>query len=103
MTIAFISGATALTAKPFPPATLVQRVRETLDLSRREVLAVAPVLVMIFWIGLYPKPFLDRIEPTAQLLLSRLKAARATRYLAEEPAGRERAAQQVAWWSSQAR
>ncbi len=57
---------------------------ELRDLSLREVLAVTPVVVMIFWIGLYPKPFLDRIEPTAQVLLGRLKTAGATRYLAPD-------------------
>ena len=60
--------------------------RQLKDLSAREVLAVAPIIVLIFWIGLYPKPFLDRIEPTAHVLLERLKAKGATKYLAEEPA-----------------
>jgi NADH:ubiquinone oxidoreductase subunit 4 (subunit M) len=58
--------------------------RELKDLSLREMLAVVPIIIMIFWIGLYPKPFLDRIEPTAQVLLGRLKAAGATRYLAPD-------------------
>jgi NADH-quinone oxidoreductase subunit M len=56
------------------------------DLSPREILAVAPIVVMIFWIGLYPAPFLARIEPTAQRLLDRLAQAGATRYLVEAPA-----------------
>ncbi len=41
---------------------------------------------MIFWIGLYPKPFLDRIEPTTQMLLGRLTKAGATHWMADAPA-----------------
>jgi NADH-quinone oxidoreductase subunit M len=34
------------------------------DLSLREMFALAPLAVLIFWIGLYPKYFLDRMQPT---------------------------------------
>ncbi len=30
----------------------------------REIFALAPLAVFIFWIGLYPKYFLDRMQPT---------------------------------------
>ncbi len=40
------------------------------DLSRREYLVLVPLLACILWIGLYPKPFLDRIEPTAEALIT---------------------------------
>ena len=56
------------------------------DLSPREVLAVAPIVLMIFWIGLFPRPFLARIEPTTQHLLSRLAKAGATKWLVDTPA-----------------
>ncbi|MBM4265961.1 MAG: NADH-quinone oxidoreductase subunit M [Deltaproteobacteria bacterium] len=57
---------------------------ETLaDLNLREVIAVAPIVLLIFWIGVYPKPFLARIEPTVEVLLSRLERAGATLYLAD--------------------
>ncbi len=49
------------------------------DLSRREVVSLVPILLLIFWIGLYPKPFLDRIEPTVELLLARVERAGATK------------------------
>jgi NADH-quinone oxidoreductase subunit M len=34
------------------------------DINRRETIAVLPLLVMVFWIGLYPKFFLDKMNPT---------------------------------------
>jgi NADH-quinone oxidoreductase subunit M len=33
------------------------------DLNRREVLSLLPLIVMVFWIGLYPKFFLDKMNP----------------------------------------
>jgi hypothetical protein len=38
------------------------------------------VLFMV-WIGLYPRPFIERIEPTVGVLLGRLERAGATRHL----------------------
>ena len=63
------------------------------DLNAREVIAVLPIVILIFWIGVYPKPFLSRIEPTVEVLLGRLERAGATRYLAEaRPESPERVA-----------
>jgi NADH-quinone oxidoreductase subunit M len=30
------------------------------DLSSREIFVLAPFVILILWIGIYPKPFLDR-------------------------------------------
>jgi NADH-quinone oxidoreductase subunit M len=30
------------------------------DINAREVLILVPIAIMILWIGIYPKPFLDR-------------------------------------------
>jgi NADH-quinone oxidoreductase subunit M len=49
--------------------------RGLLDLSRREILIMAPLVVLIFWIGLYPKPFLDLLSPSVQQLSAALQAA----------------------------
>jgi NADH-quinone oxidoreductase subunit M len=40
------------------------------DINRRETLAVVPLIVMIFWIGLYPKFFLDKMNPTVDAFVS---------------------------------
>jgi len=39
------------------------------DLSVREILTLAPILVLIFWIGLYPQPFFNLINPAVQNLV----------------------------------
>ena len=36
------------------------------DLKAREIAMLAPILALIVYIGLYPKPFLERIEPAAE-------------------------------------
>jgi NADH-quinone oxidoreductase subunit M len=33
------------------------------DLNRREVWSLVPLIVLVFWIGLYPKFFLDKMNP----------------------------------------
>jgi NADH-quinone oxidoreductase subunit M len=45
------------------------------DLSLRELAVLAPILAGIFWIGLYPKPILRRMEPAAQHLIDTVKPA----------------------------
>jgi NADH-quinone oxidoreductase subunit M len=51
----------------------VEENRSLTDLSGRELAVMIPLVVMILWIGFYPKPFLSRIEPTAQVFLERLE------------------------------
>ncbi len=48
--------------------------RKLVDLSAREIAVIAPLVVLIFVIGLYPKPFLARIEPTAKVYLEQIEA-----------------------------
>jgi NADH-quinone oxidoreductase subunit M len=38
------------------------------DVTPRETLALAPLLVLVFWIGLYPSPFLSRMEPAVEIM-----------------------------------
>ncbi|MFZ5821039.1 MAG: complex I subunit 4 family protein [Chloroflexota bacterium] len=42
------------------------------DLNWREIITVLPLLVFIFWIGLYPKPFFDLMGPAVEKLVSAL-------------------------------
>lgn len=44
------------------------------DLSPREILVFTPLLVMMFVMGLYPQPFLQRMEPTVETYLANLRA-----------------------------
>ena len=43
------------------------------DLNVRELVMLAPIVALIIFIGVYPKPFLDRIEPSAERLVQQLK------------------------------
>jgi NADH-quinone oxidoreductase subunit M len=45
------------------------------DLSLRELVVLAPILAAIFWIGIYPKPVLSRMEPAAQHLIDQVRPA----------------------------
>jgi NADH-quinone oxidoreductase subunit M len=49
--------------------------RKLLDLNTREVIIMAALLVLIFWIGLYPKPFFNLINPTAENLVALVQSA----------------------------
>lgn len=42
--------------------------KKLLDLNTREIIILVPILVMIFWIGLYPKFFFDLMNPTVDQL-----------------------------------
>jgi NADH-quinone oxidoreductase subunit M len=42
------------------------------DLSRRELAILVPIVVMILWIGVYPKPFLTRIERSVESFVSQV-------------------------------
>lgn len=39
------------------------------DLNLREVLVMLPLVILMFWMGLYPKPWLERMEPSIDALL----------------------------------
>jgi NADH-quinone oxidoreductase subunit M len=45
------------------------------DLSPREIAMIAPLLLVIFWIGLYPKPFFALMAPAVEKLTAVLQAA----------------------------
>ena len=45
------------------------------DLHWREIVTLAPLLVFIFWIGLYPKPFFDLMAPSVGKMLAAIQVA----------------------------
>jgi len=44
------------------------------DLGFREVAILAPLVLLIIGIGVYPKPVIDRIEPSVEIILDRIEA-----------------------------
>jgi NADH-quinone oxidoreductase subunit M len=40
------------------------------DMNLREFVVMLPIIVMIFWMGIYPKPWLSRMEPAIEALLN---------------------------------
>jgi len=49
--------------------------QRVLDLDRREKLLLTPVIAMILLIGVYPRPFLDRMEPSLRTVVQRVDQA----------------------------
>jgi len=45
------------------------------DINLREILTLVPLVIFIFWIGLYPKPFFNLIGPSVDKLVALLQAA----------------------------
>lgn len=45
------------------------------DLTWREIAVLVPILVMIFWIGLYPAPFFDLMSPAVNHLVTAIHGA----------------------------
>ncbi|MEW6050158.1 MAG: NADH-quinone oxidoreductase subunit M [Candidatus Zixiibacteriota bacterium] len=46
------------------------------DLSVREKVILTPLVVLIFWIGIYPKPFFERLEPAIKQVLTQVGQAK---------------------------
>jgi NADH-quinone oxidoreductase subunit M len=49
--------------------------RNLKDLNWREIVALVPLLVLIFWIGLYPKPFFTLMAPAVDQLVAAIQTA----------------------------
>src|SRR5436305_1613486 len=48
------------------------------DLNRREILYLAPLILLCFWIGLYPKPFLAVLEKPVNYVVAKVDPHYAT-------------------------
>jgi len=59
-----------------PQGEIVDEVKEhghaIRDLNWREIVTITPLLIFIFWIGLYPKPFFDLMAPAVEHLVNML-------------------------------
>ena len=40
-----------------------------LDMNLREVVTLAPLIVLVFWIGIYPAPFFDALDEPVEKLV----------------------------------
>ena len=47
--------------------------RKLTDLTPRELIVLVPLLVCMLWVGIYPKPFLRRTEPSARQFIELVK------------------------------
>jgi NADH-quinone oxidoreductase subunit M len=61
----------------FGPVTHEEN-RALTDLSTRELVVITPIIALCFVMGLYPAPFMARIEPSVDRILARLKPATGT-------------------------
>ena len=52
-----------------------QHGRRIRDLNWREIAIMVPLLILIFWIGLYPKPFFALMAPAVEQLVASLSSA----------------------------
>jgi len=52
--------------------------RNLLDLNWREIATLLPLIILIFWIGLYPKPFFMLMAPAVEKLMTILHTASVT-------------------------
>ncbi|MGH7572514.1 MAG: complex I subunit 4 family protein [Gemmatimonadota bacterium] len=57
--------------------------RDLPDVGAREIAVLLPIVVLIFWIGIYPRPFLDRAAPSVDRFVERVE--RVVPALAEAP------------------
>jgi len=55
------------------------------DLTLRERATLVPIVVLVFFIGLYPKPILERIEPALDRVLGKVQRVQIVRDRAENP------------------
>ncbi len=49
--------------------------QKLLDLNAREIGIMIPLIIMIFVMGLYPKPFIDKMEPAVKKLVGQIRPA----------------------------
>jgi NADH-quinone oxidoreductase subunit M len=58
------------------------------DLNRRELTLLVPILAGILWMGVYPKPVLDRMEASARKLMQEVSRNAERQQASMMPGGR---------------
>ena len=58
----------------FTGPVLQKENEKLLDLDLREVLILVPIAALVVFLGVYPKPVLERIEPAVEQILERIEA-----------------------------
>jgi NADH-quinone oxidoreductase subunit M len=61
--------------KVFLGPVVHEEVKHLAEINLRELLILVPILVLIFWLGLYPKPFFDLLNPTVEGLVQMAQSA----------------------------
>ena len=51
----------------------VERNGDLTDVTKTEILTFAPLFVMVFVMGIYPQPFLSRMEPAVEQQIDTIK------------------------------
>ncbi|MBI1886985.1 MAG: NADH-quinone oxidoreductase subunit M [Nitrosomonadales bacterium] len=51
------------------------------DMNSREIATLLPLLVLVFWIGFHPQPFLDRMRASVAHLVSEMSSVRDARHI----------------------
>ena len=70
------SSASGAAAPPvYPAVRAAGGTPDRADMSWREIAAIAPLLAGIVFLGVYPKPFFDRVNPSVDHLLNHVQAA----------------------------
>ena len=59
----------------FGPLTREEN-KKLIDLDGREIAIMIPIVVMIFWIGVYPSTFLNKTEETVKALVEKVQIAK---------------------------
>ena len=54
------------------------------DLSAREVAIMMPLLIFIFWIGIYPNTFLDKMNPALENMIKQVKGKQQIAMMVED-------------------
>jgi NADH-quinone oxidoreductase subunit M len=59
------------------------------DLNAREICVLAPIVALIFFMGIYPQPFLSRMKSSARLVIERIESQRLATPLIQSQTVRE--------------